>query len=241
MAGGEEEREHSVTLPPASYQALSGQRLEICSRVLAHIIWDDDQSRLVLLGWVEQTEIFLCIEKLFYRNEESVGQTAVVLSQYLNLMPSGPRKLIGRSSHAPSQLTDEAKNLLLMSALPPELTISSHSPLGRTVSDIPNTQAATRRKLESEDSSYDSDHENINSSTNVRPPLSNSMSKSHDDVSRTYSETLAQVIVRLCSDHSRIKNIISGILRLRFYKAILPIRSFTFQFELTIRKEMFAG
>ena len=111
-------------------------------------------------------------------------------------MPGGPRKLIERSSNAPDPLTannniDEAKNLLLMSVLPPELTIS-HNPLGRTVSDIPTSQALTRRKLESEDSSYDSDHENMTSS-NVRPSLSNSMSKSHDDVSRTYSETLAQV------------------------------------------------
>ena len=125
------------------------------------------------------------------RNEESVRQTAVVLSQYLNLMARGPT-----SSNPPPPNTniDEAKNLLLMSSLPPELTISSHNPLGRTVSD-----SRTRRKLESEDSSYDSDHENINSglslesSSNARLSLSNSLSKSHDDVSRTYSETLAQV------------------------------------------------
>ena len=86
--------------------------------------------------------------------------------------------------------TDEAKNLLLMTALPPELTISSHS----------TTDSRSRRKLESEDSSYDSDHENINfglgmdPSSGVRRSLSNSMSKSHDDISRTYSETLALVI-----------------------------------------------
>ena len=91
--------------------------------------------------------------------------------------------------------TDEAKNLLLMSALPPELTISSHNPHLSAVSE-----SRSRRKLESEDSSYDSDHENINlglgmdPSLSVRRSLSNSMSKSHDDISRTYSETLALVI-----------------------------------------------
>ena len=73
-----------------------------------------------------------------------------------------------------------------MSALPPELTISSDN--------------RTRRKLESEDSSYDSDHENVNfgpgmdPSVSGRRSLSNSLSKSHEDISRTYSETLAMVI-----------------------------------------------
>ena len=135
----------------------------------------------------------------YFRNEESVRQTAVVLGQYLNLRPAESTKLNTSSTPLSSNTNpDEAKNLLLMSALPPELTISSHNPLSTTVSD-----SRTRRKLESEDSSYDSDHENINfglgtdPSINVRRSLSNSMSKSHDDISRTYSETLALVMSKL--------------------------------------------
>ena len=158
-------------------------------------------------------------------------------------MSGGSRKLIERSSNAPPDLLtantniDEAKNLLLMSALPPELTIS-HNPLGRTVSDSPASQATTRRKLESEDSSYDSDHENMTTS-NVRQSLSNSMSKSHEDVSRTYSETLAQVQLSSTSSVKGRNIKFSGILRLRFYKTIA--RSFALQFELTIGSEVFTG
>ena len=48
----------------------------------------------------------------------------------------------------------------------------------------------SRRKLESEDSSYDSDHEALTASLSAERAQ---LSKSHDDVSRTYSETLAQV------------------------------------------------
>ena len=167
-------------------------------------------------------------------------QTALVLSQFLT--GGGARKLVGRSTNSvrtplmrekttptrerftPSP--DDAKNLLLMSQLPPELTISSpglsqmgeskvgsfsqfsglpsnplkHSPLGRTVSDshtkLRQNDSFTRRKLESEDSSYDSDHENLAATLSFDPsnPLSHhQLSKSHDDVSRTHSETLAQV------------------------------------------------
>ena len=54
----------------------------------------------------------------------------------------------------------------------------------------------TRRKLESEDSSYDSDHEylagTLSGEHNRHSHLSH-VSKSHDDVTRSYSETLAQV------------------------------------------------
>ena len=87
-----------------------------------------------------------------------------------------------------------------------------HSPLGRTVSDSltklgpASTDLAasssgdplaslSRRKLESEDSSYDSDHEALTGSLSQELPLSvgAQLSKSHEDVSRTFSETLAQV------------------------------------------------
>ena len=53
-----------------------------------------------------------------------------------------------------------------------------------------DSQTKLRRKLESEDSSYDSDHEGLVAT------LSNfhqQLSRSHDDISRTPSETLAQV------------------------------------------------
>ena len=126
-------------------------------------------------------------KKYFFRNEESVRQTAVVLGQYLNLRPAVTSTPLPANTN-----TDEAKNLLLMSALPPELTISTHSS---------SSDSRSRRKLESEDSSYDSDHENINlglgmePSLSVRGSLSHSMSKSHEDISRTYSETLALVSI----------------------------------------------
>ena len=136
------------------------------------------------------------------------------------------------SIHDTHQSLDEAKNLLLMSQLPPELSISSHaagstrvtrgmggsgqytSPghtsLGRTLSDSHShvtklrnkseenmtVSNLTRRKLESEDSSYDSDHEylagTLSAEHNRHSHLSH-VSKSHDDVTRSYSETLAQV------------------------------------------------
>lgn len=76
----------------------------------------------------------------------------------------------------------------------------SHLPITRTVSDSYSQQkrqftalCSSRRKLESEDSSYDSDHEahdhQQNSSIILKAP-SVQISKSHDDVSRTPSETL---------------------------------------------------
>ena len=46
----EREREHCITLPPPAYKALFSERLEITSRVLAHIIWDNDNCRLIILG-----------------------------------------------------------------------------------------------------------------------------------------------------------------------------------------------
>ena len=58
----------------------------------------------------------------------------------------------------------------------------------------------SRRKLESEDSSYDSDHENLaaaSSSCAASGGLAAAsvaqVSRSHEDVTRTYSETLGQV------------------------------------------------
>lgn len=221
--GGRDEREHCITLPPPTYQALSKRRIDISSRVSAHIIWDNDNSSIMLLG-----------------SEEAVHQTRIILGQFL-AGGGGARKLVGRSSN-PGRATlikekttptrerftpspDDAKNLLLMSQLPPELTISSpgltqmgeskagsfsqfsglpsnplhHSPLGRTVSDshtkLRQNDSFTRRKLESEDSSYDSDHENLASTLSFdhsNPLSQHPLSKSHDDVSRTHSETLAQ-------------------------------------------------
>ena len=153
---------------------------------------------------------------------------------------AAPRKLVGRSLHTlnslnnqassahtqPHSSLEDAKHLLLMSQLPPGLSISGgrglgsglaqfpglgHSPLGRTVSDSltklgpassePASSAGdplaslSRRKLESEDSSYDSDHEALTGSLSQELPLSAGpqLSRSHDDVSRTFSETLAQV------------------------------------------------
>ena len=54
----------------------------------------------------------------YFRNEESVRQTAVVLGQYLNLRPAESTKLNTPSTPLSSNTNpDEAKNLLLMSAL----------------------------------------------------------------------------------------------------------------------------
>lgn len=97
-----------------------------------------------------------------------------------------------------------------------QLVLGTHQPISRTVSDSYGQQkrrskaslSSSRRKLESEDSSYDSDHDShdlITSSTaaiSLAPGPSSSsviggtggggthISKSHDDVSRTPSETL---------------------------------------------------
>jgi len=216
--GGGDEREHCIPLPPTTYQALSKRRMDISSRVSAHIIWDNDNSSIILLG-----------------SEEAVQQTAMVLSQFHT--GGGARKLVGRSSNsvrAPlmrekttptrerfTPSPDDAKNLLLKAQLPPELSLGEvvpglsqmgenkvgsfsqfsglpsplgRQPIGRTLSDnshpkLRQNDSFTRRKLESEDSSYDSDHENLAGTLSFDPPI---LSKSHDDVSRTNSETLAQ-------------------------------------------------
>jgi len=185
-----QEVERGFELPPAIYQALVKQRCEISSLASAHIVWDSENYTITLLG-----------------TEEAVKQTAAVLSQLVAL--TGGRKVVGRSSNQLSssnniqhlscstgalQLTRappplhlaSATSLLLTSSLPPELTVGQHIGLGRTVSD---SQTKLRRKLESEDSSYDSDHEGLVAT------LSNfhQLSRSHDDISRTPSETLAQV------------------------------------------------
>lgn len=77
------------------------------------------------------------------------------------------------------------------------------SPVTRTVSDsyalrpkvtLSVVQDKSRRKLKSEDSSYESEPENGDVPALAPPPWSLSrslMSKSHDDVYRTHSETLA--------------------------------------------------
>lgn len=85
-----------------------------------------------------------------------------------------------------------------MSKPPPPL--GTHLPISRTVSDSYGYQrrstanfASSRRKLESEDSSYDSDHDNHDypptAATGLKLPAVQ-ISRSHDDVSRTPSETL---------------------------------------------------
>jgi len=192
------DKEHVVRLPRASYEALAARKLELSSLVCAHILWDNDNCRLVLLG-----------------NEESVQQTESILVEYLHSQQAhrrlGGRSLLMRSVTTLSTLNDthltsldEAKHHLLMSQLPPELAISipghsamghsGHTQLSRTLSDTITGDARSlsnfsRRKLESEDSSYDSDHENI-----LSGPLGNvsNVSKSHEDVTRSSSETLAQ-------------------------------------------------
>ncbi len=96
--------------------------------------------------------------------------------------------------------------------------LGAHLPISRTVSDsypLPRTRVATggdnvrtkaaatssfvssRRKLESEDSSYDSDHDNTGGHDYYyvkKPPHLPlvQVSRSHDDVSRTPSETLKE-------------------------------------------------
>jgi hypothetical protein len=121
------------------------------------------------------------------RTEDAVHQTGAVLSQLVAAGgSSGGRKLVGRSQLGvhPGRLTASAS--LLTGSLPPELTVGQHMALGRTVSD---SQTKLRRKLESEDSSYDSDHEGLVATlSHPYHPLS----RSHDDISRTPSETLAQ-------------------------------------------------
>merc|ERR1719458_2409722 len=193
-----QEVERGFELPPAIYQALVKQRCEISSLASAHIVWDSENYTITLLG-----------------TEEAVKQTAAVLSQLVAL--TGGRKVVGRSSNQLSssnniqhlscstgalQLTRappplhlaSATSLLLTSSLPPELTVGQHIGLGRTVSD---SQTKLRRKLESEDSSYDSDHEGLVAT------LSNfhQLSRSHDDISRTPSETLAQEYVDYVSTY----------------------------------------
>ena len=58
----------------------------------------------------------------------------------------------------------------------------------------------SRRKLESEDSSYDSDHENLAAASGGLAAASVAqVSRSHEDVTRTYSETLGQVTHHDCN------------------------------------------
>lgn len=187
--GGQEE--HIIKLGREQYDSLAAHRLEITSRVSAHIVWDSDNSTLILLG---------C--------EETAQQSALVLSQYL------PRKVVGRGlpSHPPPDPHQQPahKALLLTSPLPPELTIScpdtrlSHTSLGRTLSDS-HTKLA-RRKLESEDSSYDSEGELAGGGGELRAQLS----RSHDDVSRTYSETLLAESMEYVSISSRVDTVQTG-------------------------------
>ena len=61
----------------------------------------------------------------------------------------------------------------------------------------------SRRKLESEDSSYDSDHENLAAAScaasgGLAAASLVQVSRSHEDVTRTYSETLGQVTHHDC-------------------------------------------
>jgi hypothetical protein len=192
---GGDKREHCISLSPTMYDTLARRRSDIAAASPAHIVWDNESNSLLFLG-----------------SEEAVRQTGLLLSQYAASAAGGQaRKLVGRTfTHKPETGLNiaDAKNLLLTSQLPPELTISSpglstnggvgsgggysqfsglgHSPVCRVVSDGGQRERAasfnrSRRKLESEDSSYDSDHDH---------PLYQSLSRSHDDVSRTTSELL---------------------------------------------------
>ena len=46
------QKERTIRLPRASYEALSARRLEISSLVSAHIIWDNEEAGIVILGCV---------------------------------------------------------------------------------------------------------------------------------------------------------------------------------------------
>jgi len=221
-----EKLEHCISLSPNMFETLSRRRSDIAAAAPAHIVWDNEKHSIVLLG-----------------NPEGVRQTGLLLSQHAAASVKGQsRKVVGRTlttTNAQMAARDiaDAKNLLLTSQLPPELTISTpglsskngsegwsvtqsnsscysqfsglpdvpltHSPLSRAVSDgstrLGQREKAanfteSRRKLESEDSSYDSDHEQVTATRSLdhSQPLYRSLSKSHDDISRTTSETLAQ-------------------------------------------------
>ena len=45
-----DDKEHSIKLTRNVYEALSARRLEISSLVSAHLVWDNDNSAIVLLG-----------------------------------------------------------------------------------------------------------------------------------------------------------------------------------------------
>ena len=47
------QKERTIRLPRASYEALSARRLEISSLVSAHIIWDNEEAGIVILGYVD--------------------------------------------------------------------------------------------------------------------------------------------------------------------------------------------
>ena len=50
----EADKEHSIRLPRAAYEQLSARRMELSSLVSAHIIWDNEECAIVLLGYVQQ-------------------------------------------------------------------------------------------------------------------------------------------------------------------------------------------
>jgi len=247
-----EQVEQTIPLPTQVYAKLSKKRLDIASCVSANIIWDNESSTITLLGL-----------------EEAVQQTAGVLSQFVQ-SESSSRKLVGRSGakteRGGNTSQTDATNMLVMSQLPPELTISrsgvsqiqennfcgdnssggqyaglssnplvqqQHSPLGRTVSDgmgqschWHESLSKTRRKLESEDSSYDSDHEAlamtfsqgesriIQNPVGTQHPQINQrcLSRSHDDISRTASETLHQEFAEYISYPSIYNSYMAGAL-----------------------------
>ena len=152
------------------------------------------------------------------------------LAQHTNLAPKSslPSELI-REGNWPHLMVQQQQQGLAATFSGPGQGFGSHVPISRTVSDSYSHQrrrnanfAASRNKLESEDSSYDSDHDSHDLlrlqpqqyppshhhhpqllqnphplahhnaiAAGLRVPPFMQVSKSHDDVSRTPSETLA--------------------------------------------------
>jgi len=221
--GPEDKLEHCISLSPNMYETLSRRRSDIAAASPAHIIWDKEKHSILLLGnseGVRQTGLLLSqhaeasvrgqsrklVGRSFTRNTHMARDIAD--EKNLLLTSQLPPEL---SISSPGLSTTDGSSLWNVSNSScysqfsglPDVSLN-HSPLCRAASDSvtrlgQREKAATfnesRRKLESEDSSYDSDHEQVTATRSLdhQPhPLYRSLSKSHDDISRTTSETLAQ-------------------------------------------------
>ena len=58
------QKERTIRLPRASYEALSARRLEISSLVSAHIIWDNEEAGIVILGYVDNIKQLALLQTL---------------------------------------------------------------------------------------------------------------------------------------------------------------------------------